>query len=262
MASAFQPEHMVPAGKPTQAVNTSFSAFDYLPSKIDRMDRRGGRGFLMDDYLYSGRVARRNDPEQPLQHLTSDTCKELIQYQKDATPWQVKQGLTETTFHTGFTRRQASSIPSAVLRSSEQVLRPGRRMMAVPPHHDVITGEGINRNVAHGERRHVQDHYAERSAGMYADAPGGRLRDSTARFFCTPEQLPHRPERQHTLETDGLVETKRTSTVIGVGINPSQEIFSVGAREALNDSLYGLQRRAAAKTRETAADAALVHALS
>ena len=32
-------------------------------------------------------------------------------------------------------------------------------------------------------------------------APGGRLRDSTSRFFCTPEVLPHRPARQHLLET-------------------------------------------------------------
>jgi len=215
----------------------------------------------MDDYLQSGRVARRNDPVEPLQHLTGDACKGLIQYQTDTTPWQPKQGLTETTFHTGFTRRQASSIPSAVLRSSEQTLRPGRRMAAELPRHNVITGDGITKNLAHGERRHVQDHEVERSAGLYGDAPGGRLRDSTARFFCTPDQLPHRPERQRLLQTDGLVETKRTSTVIGVGSNPSQEIFSVGAREALNDSLYGLQRRQRAKDREAAADAALVQSL-
>ena len=39
---------------------------------------------------------------------------------------------------------------------------------------------------------------------------------------------------QRLLETDGLTVTKRTSTVIGVGTNPSQEIFSIGARETAN----------------------------
>ena len=281
----------MPAGKPTQAMNSSFSGFDYMPGKLDK-----GRGFLMDDYLSSGRVARRNDAA-PLEHLKYDTCKQLVQYQTDTATWQPKQGLTETKFHSGFMRRQVSAFPyihervrasstrmtglrpratspashppvgclctpcPQDMRNREQAPKPSRRMAEAPPYHDVITGEGITKNVAHGERRHVEDHGPQRGAGLYADAPGGRLRDSTARFFCTPDQMPHRPERAHLLHTDGLIDTKRTSTVIGVGTNPSQEIYSVGAREALQDSLYGLQRRQAAKARESAADAALVQSL-
>lgn len=99
---------------------------------------------------------------------------------------------------------------------------------------------------------------------MGADAPGGRLRDSTSRFFCTAEQMPHRAARQHLLDTDGLTATKRTSTSIGVGPNPSHEIHSIGAREALSESLYGSTRRAAAeraRTAERARDVAAVAAL-
>ena len=131
------------------------------------------------------------------------------------------------------------------------------------PNNDVITSKGMDRSMEfhENERRHIVDH-GERNAGMYADAPGGRLRDSTSRFFCVPEQLPHRPQRQLTLETDGLTVTKRTSTVIGVGANPSQEIFSIGAREVLSDSIYGIKRRAAGReAREAAEDAAQVRAL-
>jgi len=129
--------------------------------------------------------------------------------------------------------------------------------------YNVLTSEGMDPSMdrAHGERRHVLDN-RERHASMHADAPGGRLRDSTSRFFCTPDEMPHRQSRQQLLETDGLTVTKRTSTVIGVGANPSQEIFSIGAREVLSDSLYGLQRRRAGKeAKEAAADAELVRAL-
>ena len=115
--------------------------------------------------------------------------------------------------------------------------------------YNLLTSEGMDPSMdrAHGERRHVVDHAAGRAGSLCADAPGGRLRDSTSRFFCPPETLPHRPSRQRLLETDGLTQTKRTSTVIGVGANPSQEIYSIGAREVLGDSIYGLARRRAAK---------------
>ena len=142
------------------------------------------------------------------------------------------------------------------------MVRSGKKAADAEAARDVITGLGVTKNVYHGERRHTSDHL-ERDTALDAGAPGGRLRDSTARFFCTADQMPHRPSRQQLLETDGLVVTKRTSTVIGVGANPSQEIFSVGARESLNDSLYGLQRRAAAReARAPAADIAMVRALS
>ena len=130
--------------------------------------------------------------------------------------------------------------------------------------YNVLTSEGMDPSMdrAHGERRHIIDARESRASGMYADAPGGRLRDSTSRFFCTPDQLPHKPSRQRMLETDGLTVTKRTSTVIGVGANPSQEIYSIGAREVLADSIYGINRRRAAKeAAATAADVAQVRAL-
>ena len=56
--------------------------------------------------------------------------------------------------------------------------------------------------------------------------------------------------------------TKRTSTVIGVGTNPSQEIYSIGAREVLSDSIYGIKRRAAGmEAAAQSADVAAVRAL-
>ena len=47
------------AGKRTGALNSSFSAFDYAPAKLDT-----ARSFLMDDYLQSGRKARKHEPLQ------------------------------------------------------------------------------------------------------------------------------------------------------------------------------------------------------
>ena len=98
------------------------------------------------------------------------------------------------------------------------------------------------------EARHVLpgnelDHTERRDVGMHADAAGGRLRDSTARFFCTPQQMPHRQARQQTLEDDGLTTTQRTSTVIGVGLNPAAEIKSIGVRENFTESVYAIRRR-------------------
>ena len=264
-----------PAGRATQPMNSSFSAYDYKQTKLEP-----GRCFLMDDYVRTGRVTRRTELEPAVAHLKSDRCWNLIHSgQPDTKPFEAKQGFSETKFHSGFMRRQKDSIPYLSERpdlpaamplgvsksiSVEPLERPGRRRAPEPVAHDVITGDGITKNLHHNERRHLVDAAAARSAGMYADAPGGRLRDSTARFFCTADQMPHRGGRQHTLETDGLTSTKRTSTVIGVGSNPSQEIYSVGAKEALGDSLYGLQRRQLAKTRaeqQRTADAAMVAAL-
>lgn len=261
-AAAVQP----PAGKATTTLNSSFSALDYHTAKLE-----SGRSFLMDDYLQSGRVTRRANVGE-MQHLNHDNARELLQYQTDTTLWQPKQGFSETKFHRGFMRRQGSSMQYLQERVHEgipylqeqkgepPVVKSGRRAPAPDGPRDVITGMGVTKNLHHGERRHTEDHH-ERYQAMHADAPGGRLRDSTARFFCTPDQLPHRPARKELLASDGLFVTKRTSTVIGVGINPSQEIFSVGAREALNDSLYGLQRRAQFSKASGAADAALVRAL-
>ena len=146
----------------------------------------------------------------------------------------------------------ADASPPSCARSQEEERKREPEPRPPPPprvSYNVLTSEGMDPSMdrGHGERRHVVDHREARQAGMHADAPGGRLRDSTARFFCTHDQLPHRPPRQHLLETDGLTHTKRTSTVIGVGSNPSQEIFSIGAREVLADSIYGIQRRRAAR---------------
>ena len=78
---------------------------------------------------------------------------------------------------------------------------------------------------------------------MDADGAGGRLRDSTSRFFCTQEQLPRNQARSDFIENDGLLHTKRTSTVIGIGANPAQEIYSIGARENFTESQYAITRR-------------------
>ena len=228
------------AGKATNRLNASFSAFDYAPAKLDH-----GRSFLMDDYLQSGRVARRRDEAE------RDRCWDVLQYQKDVEPFKPRQGFSETKFHNGFMRRQGSQMPYLVEREEQRNRDPAPQ--APPPprvSYNVLTSEGMNPSMdrGHGERRHVVDHRELRQASMHADTPGGRLRDSTSRFFCTADQLPHRPTRQHLLETDGLTQTKRTSTVIGVGTNPSQEIFSIGAREVLADSIYGITRRAASNT--------------
>ena len=70
--------------------------------------------------------------------------------------------------------------------------------------------------------------------------------------------------RQQTIQTDGLTTTQRTSTVIGVGINPSQEIKSIGARENFTESVYAIRGRNAAAERSQAAraeDVAMVASL-
>ena len=234
---ARQAEAADAAGKPTNRLNASFSAYDYAPAKLDHK-----RSFLMDDYLNAGRAARK--AEEP----SRDRCWDLLHYQKDVVPFEPRQGFSETKFHSGFMRRQGSQMPYLEEREARRRIEPEPR--APPPRvsYNVLTSEGMDPSMdrAHGERRHIVDARESRAAGMYADAPGGRLRDSTSRFFCTSDQMPHRPNRQHLLETDGLTHTKRTSTVIGVGTNPSQEIFSIGAREVLADSIYGITRRRAA----------------
>lgn len=239
------------AGKDTKQMNSSFSAFDYVPSRLEK-----ARNFLMDDYIQSGRAARR-------QQTMQDSCWDILQYQKDVQPFVPRQGFSETKFHSGFMRRQGSQMPYLVEREERRKIEPELKPPKPRPNYDILTSEGMtpSMEIKENERRHVNDH-RERDAGMHADAPGGRLRDSTSRFFCVPEQLPHRSHRQRLLETDGLTVTKRTSTVIGVGANPSQEIFSIGAREVLSDSMYGITRRRAGQAaREAAEDAAQVRAL-
>ena len=48
--------------------------------------------------------------------------------------------------------------------------------------YNVLTSEGMDPSMdrAHGERRHIIDARESRASGMYADAPGGRLRDADA----------------------------------------------------------------------------------
>ena len=274
-SAPFATAFSLPAGKNTIAINSSFTAYDYKQEKLNP-----ARSFLMDDYVRTGRVTKRCELDESVKHLKQDSCWPLIQSgQRDTAPFEAKQGFSETKFHAGFMRRQAANIPYLAERPSipaalplersksisvEPLERPGRRRAPEAAAHDVITGSGITENLRHSERRHVVDAAAARAARMHADTPGGRLRDSTARFFCTPDQMPRRDAREKQLDADGLTVTKRTSTVIGVGANPSQEIFSIGAREALHDSLYGLQRRGGGKAdaHQRAADAALVKALS
>ena len=244
----------MPAGRPTAPLNAAFCAFDYLPSKLDRQ-----RSFLMDDYLSSGRMARAQSESS-----RRDTSWEVLQYQKDIEPFIPEQGFNQTKFHAGFMRRQASNIPYLVEREALRNREPMQRAPRPRQSYDILTSEGMDPSMdrAHGERRHITDAREARAGSTNADAPAGRLRDSTSRFFCTAEQLPHRPYRQQLQETDGLTITKRTSTVIGVGANPSQEIYSIGAREVLSDSIYGIKRRAAGmEAAAQSADVAAVRAL-
>ena len=129
MRQAAAADAMMPAGKSTRLQNASFSALDYHPAKLD-----GGRSFLMDDYTISGRMARARNP------IEHESCWDVMQYQKDITPFQPKQGFSETKFHSGFMRRQASQMPYLTERvrkrappmffSSGRVLLP-RRARAV-----------------------------------------------------------------------------------------------------------------------------------
>lgn len=99
--------------------------------------------------------------------------------------------------------------------------------------------------------------------GAGGDGPIGRLRDSTSRFFCTPDELKVSEARQRNLINDGLVTTKRKSTILGFGDHGAR-LESIGVRENFNESHYAQERRArfervaAAK----ATDVALVQALS
>jgi len=256
------------AGKPSTLMNSSFSAYDYKPSHLD-----GQRSFMMDDYLQSGRFARSKPASG------GDSCWELLHYKAEP-QFKPVQGFSETKFHNGFMRRQQSSILQDQQRLENEVHKEQRaervmtqrrqRLGALESFayngYDVITGQEIDpsRNRGpHKERRHVADHVADRSSMVGADTSGGRLRDSTSRFFCTSDQLPHRAGRCHNITNDGLTVTQRTSTMIGVGPNPAQEIHSTGASEALSNSLYGLKRRAVVGRRSTpsAEDVALVRSL-
>ncbi len=241
---------MPPAGKGTNPLNASFSAYDYRPARLDN-----GRSFLMDDYAKTGRVSRRNELEPSLSKLRRDHCWDVMHYQKNPAPFEPVQGFNETKFHTGFMRRQLYDIPHPPSQNKEVVLQreartrrlqDARREALVATEsfayngYNIITGEELDKSKdraarAHHKRRHIKEPYDK---GMSANAPGGRLRDSTSRFFCTAQQMPSRYQRQALLEADGLTHTKRKSSVIGVGSGPAHEIPSIGAREALSESLY------------------------
>ena len=96
-------EMMQAAGRATSQVNTAFSAFDYPPGKLD-----GARSFLMDDYLQSGRMARAHEVPR---NNKSDHCWDVMYYQQNIKPFEPRQGFSETKFHAGFMRRQASQMP-------------------------------------------------------------------------------------------------------------------------------------------------------
>ena len=88
------------AGKPSTVLNSSHSAYDYKPARLDRH-----RSFMMDDYLNAGRFAR----HKPEGSASSDSCWQVLNY-KDQPQFETKQGFCETKFHSGFTRRQQPSI--------------------------------------------------------------------------------------------------------------------------------------------------------
>ena len=253
------------AGKPTSLLNASFSGYDYKQSRLDNHSR----AFMMDDYGHVGRVARGQPPSSS--SLVSDSCWELLRHRGGSSQFVPPQGLQQTKFHSGFIRKQEPYIQQDVARK-EAELRKGERADRILEErrgrlgelqsfgyngYDIITGREIDPAKNRGrrrERRHVPDLSQSGDPLAGADTSGGRLRDSTSRFFCTADLLPHRSNREQTLQNDGLTSTQRTSTLIGLGPNPAQEIVSIGVREALGDSLWGARRR-----RE--ADVALVAAL-
>ena len=256
------------AGQPTKALNKSFSGYEYLPS---RLQGAGTRSFLMDDYPLD-RSSRTNKPEQ-------DQMYDFLQYQKEVAPWQPKQGFSETRFHNGFQRRQQPDIRQDEGRLAHVAAREKRADDFLPKRrehlthlegfayngYNIITGEDLDPakdRARRPEARHVRDPYDERLKRMDADGAGGRLRDSTSRFFCTQEQLPRNQARSDFIENDGLLHTKRTSTVIGIGANPAQEIYSIGARENFTESQYAITRREASlAAAQRASDVAMVAAL-
>jgi len=113
------------------------------------------------------------------------------------------------------------------------------------------------------DKRHVFPEVAGYPVGAGSESATGRLRDSTSRFYCTPEMLTVTEARQRNLINDGLVTTVRKSTILGYG-DTGARIPSVGVRENFNDSHYSQARHArfekAAASKAT--DVALVKALA
>ena len=253
---------MPAAGKATKVLNASFSACEHKPARLEP-----GRTFLMDDY-----EDRQCRPHRENLHLTGDACFEAMAYEKNVTQFAPVQ--ESAKFHTGFYRRQQGTILQDAERKQREGFKEergevitrmrGERMNAASSFayngYDIITGHDFDPSKDRGRRpeaRHVApgnqlDHTERRDVGMQADTAGGRLRDSTSRFFCTPQQMPHRQARQQTIEADGLTTTQRTSTVIGVGTNPAAEIKSIGVRENFTESVYAIRRRNSAMDPRTA----------
>lgn len=169
----------------------------------------------------------------------------LLQYQQEP-EFQPTQGLQYTKFRSGFMRRQGPEIDAEADRKLFEANREQRLIAPASQRHErlmatqtfayngynVVTADEVpGRHGAPYEwrpgKRRIQD--CRHPTG--ADAPVSRLRDSTARFHCTPEDLPTSGLRRFTLVNDGLTATKRTSTVIGIGPNRPMEIPSVGVRE-------------------------------
>lgn len=253
---------MPAAGKATIGLNSAFSACEYKPGRLEP-----GKTFLMDDY-----ESRQCRPHRENLHLTNDACFQALAYEKEVTQFAPKQ--ESAKFHTGFYRRQQGTILQDAERKQREAVKEvrgevisqlrGERVEEANSFayngYDIITGHDFDPSKDRGRRpeaRHVApgnelDHTEQRDSGLSADTAGGRLRDSTSRFFCTPQQMPHRQARQQTIEADGLTTTQRTSTVIGVGTNPAAEIKSIGARENFTESVYAIRRRNATMDPRTA----------
>lgn len=238
------------AGVATETLNASFSAAD-VPSQ----KRQPHVPVLMEDYQQANRTLRRTVP-------VNDSVASLISHGcSDANDSLLGVGSTRTTkFGAGFVRRQQTSIeksgakreqPSQKQSATSELRRERlvQRQSFAYHGYDIISGAELaggapprrlaapcmdaKRTIAAGES----------AVTTGADSQLGRLRDSTSRFHCTPQELPTTERRRELLSTEGLVETQRKSALLGVGPG-CHEIASSGAEDNFRKSEYAIRRRA------------------
>lgn len=202
---------MPAAGKATLRLNDSaFAAYD--PSRKSMM--------VYEAYT---RPTRREASamRQGLGESQAATWQAL-QYDQSA-QWRPEQGTHTTRFHRGFARRHVSDINPSEQRQQSDAERAERQAAITEQRREYLVGKrtfrGSGYNILTGEetggaskpmklpqRRHNIE--IDRSTSPGADKTAYRLRDSSARFHATAEEMLHRPERVAGLMREGLVQTQ------------------------------------------------------